>query len=316
MKNPENILVIKLGALGDFIQALGPMAAIRRHHPAARITLLTTKPFAVFGQDCGYFDAVWIDQKPRVLDARGWCDLAKQLRRGAFHRVYDLQNNDRTRWYFKIVSWGGAPEWVGVVRGASHRNSSPERIKGRAFDGHVQTLELAGITGITRDTLEWMQADCSTLGLQPPFVLLVPGSSPAHLQKRWPAAQYGVLAHRLSTKGFQPVVLGAQAEQDLAHEIVTLCPSARDLTGRTVFAHIATLARGAVGAVGNDTGPMHLISATGCPSLTLFSGHSNPARHAPEGPCVQVLQSEMLEDLSVEDVFKGLEDILRPLPAL
>ena len=41
----QRILVIKLGALGDFIYALGPMAAIRRHHKDARITLLTTAPF-------------------------------------------------------------------------------------------------------------------------------------------------------------------------------------------------------------------------------------------------------------------------------
>src|SRR6266568_4059670 len=40
------ILVIKLGALGDFVQALGPAAAIRAHHPEAAITLLTTAPFA------------------------------------------------------------------------------------------------------------------------------------------------------------------------------------------------------------------------------------------------------------------------------
>ena len=40
------ILIIKLGALGDFAQAFGPFAAIRAHHPAAEITLLTTPPFA------------------------------------------------------------------------------------------------------------------------------------------------------------------------------------------------------------------------------------------------------------------------------
>ena len=35
----RRILVIKLGALGDFVQALGPFAAIRRHHAGDRITL-------------------------------------------------------------------------------------------------------------------------------------------------------------------------------------------------------------------------------------------------------------------------------------
>ena len=33
------VLVIKLAALGDFAQAFGPFAAIRAHHPGARITL-------------------------------------------------------------------------------------------------------------------------------------------------------------------------------------------------------------------------------------------------------------------------------------
>ncbi|MEP0337122.1 MAG: lipopolysaccharide heptosyltransferase family protein, partial [Alphaproteobacteria bacterium] len=40
----RNILVIKLSALGDFVQALGPMQAIRAHHPGARVDLLTTPP--------------------------------------------------------------------------------------------------------------------------------------------------------------------------------------------------------------------------------------------------------------------------------
>jgi len=38
----REILVIKLGALGDFVQVLGPMPEIRRHHADDRITLLTT----------------------------------------------------------------------------------------------------------------------------------------------------------------------------------------------------------------------------------------------------------------------------------
>ena len=42
----RRILVIKLGALGDFILATGPFAAIRTAHPHDEIVLLTTAPFA------------------------------------------------------------------------------------------------------------------------------------------------------------------------------------------------------------------------------------------------------------------------------
>jgi ADP-heptose:LPS heptosyltransferase len=52
------ILVIKLSALGDFIQASGPMKALRAHHPDAHITLLTTDPYVAMGQATGWFDEV------------------------------------------------------------------------------------------------------------------------------------------------------------------------------------------------------------------------------------------------------------------
>ena len=45
----ENILVIKLGALGDFVYAIGPMQAIKKHHKTAKITLLTRLSFADLG---------------------------------------------------------------------------------------------------------------------------------------------------------------------------------------------------------------------------------------------------------------------------
>ena len=49
-----NILVIKLGALGDMVQALGPMAAIRRYHADVQVTALTTKPYAAFLRASGF----------------------------------------------------------------------------------------------------------------------------------------------------------------------------------------------------------------------------------------------------------------------
>ena len=118
----KKILVIKLSALGDFIQALGPMAAIRKHHPDADITLLTTKPYVKFGQNCGYFDHIMIDQRPSMFNLKGWYKLYKSLHNGKFDRVYDLQNNDRTNIYFKILKRKNKPEWAGTTRGATFEN--------------------------------------------------------------------------------------------------------------------------------------------------------------------------------------------------
>ena len=52
----SRILVIKLGALGDIVLALGPFAAIRDAHRDARATLLTTAPYAELMRASPYFE--------------------------------------------------------------------------------------------------------------------------------------------------------------------------------------------------------------------------------------------------------------------
>ncbi|QQG36341.1 MAG: glycosyltransferase family 9 protein [Micavibrio aeruginosavorus] len=302
----KNVLVIKLGALGDFIQALGPMAAIRRHHPDADITLLTTQPYVSFGLACGYVNRVWTDSKPGWTDVKGWLSFRKKLTSAGFDRVYDLQNNDRTALYLRLFPSARRPEWVGAASGASHRNNSPERTAGHAIEGHIQTLALAGIHDVVIDDLRWVEGNLQRFmqenGLRKPYVLLVPGASPERPEKRWPAQNYAQIARLIDGWGFQPVIIGTRHETFLAETICRTHPATIDLTGKTALFDIAVLARHAAGAIGNDTGPMHMIAPTGCPSLVLFSKHSNPVRHAPCGPIVKTHQVEDLSTLSVDDV--------------
>ena len=300
MADKKNILVIKLGALGDFIQALGPMKAIRTHHPDAKVTLLTTKPFVKFAQKSGYFDEVVIDKRPKWHDIAGWIHLKKILNAGAYGRVYDLQNNDRTSIYFKLFS--KRTEWVGVAKGASHENSSPERTAGKAFDGHRQTLGLAGIKQVDVDNLSWVVPE-HTFDLPTPYVLIVPGGSEQHLEKRWPAASYATLCRKLLTSRITPVLIGTKAESVVTDSIKNAVPDVIDLTGKTDLFDLPFLARTAKAAIGNDTGPMNIIGPTGCPSLILFSRKSNPLRHAPLGSRVKTIKRDSLDDLTPETVW-------------
>lgn len=307
MTDSDHILVIKLGALGDFIQTLGPMAAIRRHHPDAKITLLTTAPYKALGEACGYFDHVQCDIRPRWYDVPGWLSLRRALNKGQYRRVYDLQNNDRTSLYFRLFS--PRPEWVGAAKGASHRNISPERTAGKAFAGHVQTLALGGIHDVAIDDLSWVKRDIGALSLPESYVVLVPGSAPGRPEKRWPAKEFGELARNLHAKGIVPIVIGTDAEADVAAKICSLCPDAMNLCGRTSLLDLVPLARGAIAAVGNDTGPMHIMAPTGCPCWVLFSRHSNPDRHAPIGRSVHIIKTDDLSYLKADHVFNEMSRI-------
>lgn len=293
-------MVIKLGALGDFIQALGPMAAIRHHHASDHITLLTTAPFVDLAYQSRYCDEVWVDKRPRWHDIAGWLELRRHFNTGEFDRVYDLQNNDRTAFYLRLFS--PRPEWVGAARGASIRNDSPARTAGKAFDGHVQTLALAGIHGVKPDTMEWVKPEHDFSALPAPFVLIVPGASVKHLYKRWPHERYRDFCMQILERGYHPVLIGAKEDSKTCGAVADGDPRIVNLCGQTSLYDLPALARAAAGAVGNDTGPMHIIAQAGCPSIVLFSGRTDPRRHGPSGHDVITMQKERLDDLRMDEV--------------
>ena len=69
---------------------------------------------------------------------------------------------------------------------------------------------------------------------------------------------------------------------------------------------VAGVLREAAFIIGNDTGPMHIAAAAGCPSLVLFSAASDPALCGQRGPSVAYLRRPRLADLAVDEVEAAL----------
>ncbi len=298
---PRDILVIKLASLGDFVQAFGPFAAIRAHHPGARITLLTTPPYRELGERSPWFDAVWTGGRPGWGDLGGLWRLARFLRGGGFGRVYDLQTSSRSSRYRWLLPAG--VEWSGI-RGGSHPHPNPRRDFMHTLERQREQLEMAGIRAFPAPALDWLDADISALGLPERFGVLVPGASPTRPGKRWSVERFCELAAGLDL----PVaVVGGKAEAELAAKITARVPGAVDLTGRTSFAGLGAVARRAAFAVGNDTGPTHMMAAAGCPTLALFGDESDPALCAPRGPVAAVLRQAPLAGLGVAQVRQALD---------
>jgi len=311
MKAVGKILVIKLSALGDFVLAFPAFERIRAAHPGAKITLLTTPPYESLAKSSPFFDKVETDGRPR--GPAGWLALVLRLRRERFDRVYDLQNNDRTNLYFQALR-PFPPAWSGVAAGASLPHSNRARMDMHALERQAEQLQAAGIwpdaptrpLSAAPPDISWILAKAPKARAAPipprPVVLLIPGSSAHRPQKRWPIDHYGRLAKGLQAAGFDIVIVGALAESELAHAIQRHAPRARDLTGRTDFAQIAVLGARAALAVGNDTGPVHLIAAAGAPTIALFSSASDPALCGPRGH-VTLFQAPDLADVPVETVL-------------
>jgi ADP-heptose:LPS heptosyltransferase len=300
------VLVIKLGALGDFIQAMGPFAAIRAHHAGAHITLLTTKPFEAMALACPWFDAVEIDSRPGLLQPIRLWDLRRRLRAGRFERVYDLQTSDRSSSYFRLM--GGRVEWSGIARGCALPHANPDRDRMHTIDRQRDQLAMAGITDVPAPDLGWLGGDVAGFALPDQFALLCAGGAAHRPAKRWPAERFAQLSRWLQAQAITPVLLGTHKEGAEIDAILAACPGAVGLAGRTDFGQIAELARRARLAVGNDTGPMHLIAAVGCPSLVLFSHDSDPALCAPRGRVTLLRRPDLggLETAQVEEAAQAL----------
>ncbi len=312
MTGRQRILVIKLGALGDFVQALGPVAAIRAHHDAldetghAEITLLTTPPFEGLARASGYFDEIWTDGR-----ARGFFALLSLVRRmswAGFTRVYDLQTSSRSSLYFHLL-WPRT-EWSGIARGCSHPHANPKRDFMHTIDRQAEQLRAAGIetTPLADVTRLASTATPATLtGGDAPYALLVPGAAPHRPAKRWPYDRFAAVASALHARGLQPVILGGKDERDLGAAIADAAPGCLDLTGTTSLGDIVTLARMAAGAVGNDTGPMHLIALAGAPAVTLFGSDSDASLCAPRGPRAVALEAADIRAHTPETVLAALD---------
>lgn len=306
MSGAASVLVIKLGALGDLIQATGPFAAIRHHHGDAHIVLLTAPPFADFAAAGGWFDAVWADSRPAALDIAGWLGLRRRLLGGGFGRVYDLQTSSRSGLYRRLFWPRPAPEWSGIARGCSHPHANPRRDFMHTLDRQAEQLAMAGIAEVPAPDIGAVDADISAFGLPGRFALLVPGGAPHRPAKRWPAARFAELARWFLAQDIQPVLIGTPADGAGISAIKGACPEAIDLSGRTSLTQLAALARRARAAVGNDTGPMHLFSVAGCPSLVLYSQASDPALCGQRGRQVTILQRAALADLTVAEVTAAI----------
>lgn len=295
----ENVLIVKLGAFGNIVLSFRAFAAIRAHHANARISVLTSAAYAAWMRTFPWFDEVLVDPRPEWWDLAGWRRLRRMLDGGRFAVAYDLQTSARSSRYFHLFPPKRRPAWSGIAYGCALPDRDPRRNQLHDADRQLGQLRQAGITAFPEPDLSWLRGDIARFGLPDAFALLVPGSSPHRPGKRWPAERFQALIERLPVPA---VIVGAAAEQGLSAAI----PGAISLIGQTGFGDLAELARRAVCAVGNDTGPMHLIAAVGCPTVTLFSAESDPARVAPVGRWTRVLQRTVLADLQVEEVMGSL----------
>ncbi|MCA8885065.1 MAG: glycosyltransferase family 9 protein [Hyphomonadaceae bacterium] len=309
----KRVLVIQLGGISDFVQALAAAKRIREQHVGARITLLTTEATKELAEKAPYFDTVEPDGKP--TEPQAITALIKRLRTAKYDMVYDLEGSSRTNNYFQgLRPW--PPKWSGPVSGASHAFLDPERLHMHPLDRLGAQLTKAGLGDQPlMPELTWLRAtmrDAPRLlpdyfGIRGSYVLLLPRGSDTEANRRWPEAKFIELAQRIANNGVTPVVLGGAEERPIGAAIAKGEPRAKNLVTRPDLFQCIALAERASFAVGDDVELMHVAAAAGAPCLVFLSSTAKPPPPRGRSGVVE-FTAAVIADLPVDQVDRQLRN--------
>ncbi len=299
---PVRILLIKLSALGDVIQTLPVLEAVRAAYPAAEISWLVEEAAAPVLACHPALDhllvsrrrtwlAAWRRTAEREIAWQQFRHLVHLLRRQPYDLVIDLQGLAKSAfWTFLVRS----PRKIGFDRTREYSYLAlTERLPPYDPDEHAvrRYLRLARHLGAADDMVRFRLALPLGTGQEleyvwqenaGPLIVMHPGTR--WPTKHWPVESFAALAEALIRERQARVVFtGSPADRPLISRIRSaMASAAEDLSGRTDIKALARLFYQADAAVTTDTGPMHLAAAVGTPVAAVF-GPTAPWRTGPFG---------------------------------
>jgi heptosyltransferase-1 len=286
----NNILIVRLGSLGDLIHAVPAAAAIRRAFPQARIDWLVDERHREL------LDLVPILDRRLVVRAGAAGSLieaVREMRRNRYDVALDLQGLIKSA---ALARASGAGRVIGfpasLLREQAARLFYTETAGADAAHVIRKNLSMLKALGIQSSGIEFPLENrrpeiAATarqqlgIGGRDPFALINPGAAWAN--KRWPAVYFGEVAAALSGRhGLRSAVLWGPGDLQLAQDVVAASHESAALAPQTSLAELVSLAKAAAVMVSGDTGPLHVAGAVGTPVVGIYG----PTNHERNGPWV------------------------------
>lgn len=300
------ILVIRGGAIGDFILTLPVLSALRRQFPRTHIEVLGYPHIAQLALSGG------LAKRVQSIESRA---LA-----GFFARKGTLEGDwmDYFSEFDIIISYLYDPDEIfktnvarcshGQYLEGPHR---PDDLAGvHATEVFLKPLErLAIFDADAVPELDVDKAFETTIGTGR-WLAVHPGSGSE--KKNWPEARWlELLKHLVESTTFNLLVIGGEAERERVERIEAALPVTRLRVMQSApLPEVAQWLASCVAFVGHDSGISHLAAAVGLKSLILW-GETPEAVWRPRGREMTILRSaEGLAGLSVEVVINHLEKLL------
>lgn len=289
-------LVVRGGAIGDFVLTLPVFAALREMFPAAHIELLGYPNVTRLALAGGAVDAARsIDARPMAsyFIRRGESDPSLRDYFGSFHVVISyLYDPDG---FFQVnVSKCGELQFIQGI----HRPDEEGSL--HATEALLQALERLAIFGSDTTPRLNFQADQGN-----ETIAVHPGSGSE--KKNWPVAKWEELLRRLATD-HPLLVIGGEADRERLDRLRAALPSERvEFLQNAPLDEVGRRLQRSRAFVGHDSGITHLAAAVDLPGVCLW-GETNETIWRPRSDKFAILRGGIgLGAIAVEDVLERLE---------
>lgn len=349
LKSPKNILVYKVGNIGDTVCAVPSLLAIREHFKNERITFLTSPgssgaPGAkellmgssLFNEMIVYYSEDIDSKEKRKL-------FLKNLKGKKFDLFIELPEDltcFRTMVRNMIFARG-----IGIKRAFGFLINSSRLFKKAQVDSLIapqETLRLLNLLaryGIKNNKIKFLLPTANIHRnkiyniLESKFkfldskVLITVNPGGKREANCWPKEKYRDLALNLYKK-YQAyiVALGADTERDLCSYVLKDLPKLSKLNACGAFSLLETteLLRHADLLISNSTGTIHIAAAVGTQCVGIYTIRDIPGKWSPYGSSHKVLYhlnfpcnyssekciKKSAESVTLEEAIKACDEIL------
>ena len=293
----SNILIIKLGSLGDVVQVSGALRDIREHHKNEKITILTTSKYLNVFKNCPYIDDCLEDERLPRYNIFYLFRLRKIINSLNFNKVYDLQNSNRSSFYrkflFNIKDWSSSKD----IPENKYNNSVLQRFDEQLRKSNIQTLYTL------KPDFSWAaeKANSYNLDTDKKYVLFFPFCSKDLIHKRWPYFSELINLIKKNHPQYALVVAPGPGEIEEAKSLDVKIALNNNLPLN--FFELASLIKKSHLVIANDTGPAHMAAHLGARGFTLFGPHTTPEKVSIEREKFIALQTMDLKSLFADRVY-------------
>jgi heptosyltransferase III len=298
------ILVIRGGAIGDFILTLPAIAALRQQFPEAHLEVLGYPHIIQLAQAGGLVDRV------QSIEARALAGFF--ARRGVL--AEDLAD------YFSefdiILSYLYDPDDIfktNIARCSSaqfvvgpYRPNESEKI--HATKVYLRPLERFAI--FDADHLPRLKvgtpAQAAAKQTDAPTLALHPGSGSE--KKNWPEAKWAdLLQHLVNSTDLNLLLVGGEAEGERLQRLAAALPITRSKVAQSLpLTEVARLIQQCAAFIGHDSGISHLAAALGLPGVVLWGSTAEEIWRPPHQQVIVLKEPGGLKMISVDQVMEKL----------